>query len=331
MVRNPSLAVTVISSLAWIAAACSGPSTSDDAAHDASALDAVVDATQPNDTASTDATTTDTSTPPGEFPGPTNTGVPAGTTLTDYTGPCTISVDNTVIDAQHVRCDLSIQAANVTITRSHIDGIIALDTDRAGSSSWSFTLQDSEVSAGMQQLAAVSDGNSTIIRANIHGGETAVHCGEHASTCVVRDSWLHGQLIPADANWHLGGFLSNGGTNVELTHNTIVCDAPANPLGEGCTGDLNLIPVFAAISHVTIEHNLLGANVGSAYCTYGGENSTSPYPHADHVVYTNNVFERGTNGRCADYGPVTGFDVNGTGNVWTNNTWDDGTPVAPEN
>ena len=34
-----------------------------------------------------------------------NTGVPAGTVLTPYTGPCTITVANTVIDSKIVTCD----------------------------------------------------------------------------------------------------------------------------------------------------------------------------------------------------------------------------------
>src|ERR1044071_6869079 len=36
------------------------------------------------------------------WPGPTNTGVPAGTSLTDYTGPCAITSANTVIDGTTV-------------------------------------------------------------------------------------------------------------------------------------------------------------------------------------------------------------------------------------
>ena len=138
--------------------------------------------------------------------------------------------------------------------------------------------------------------------------------------------------MPDDQPWHLGGFQSNGGTNIVITHNNIVCDHAQNSLGEGCTGDLNLIPDFAVVSNVTVDHNYFGANIDASYCTYGGEKSTSPYPHADHVVYTNNVFQRGTNQMCGAFGPVTGFDVNGAGNQWTNNTWeDDSTAVPPEN
>jgi hypothetical protein len=217
------------------------------------------------------------------------------------------------------------------VKNSKVNGLVFLDADLPGASAWSYTLQDSEVDGGMQQRAAVSDGNMTVLRANIHGGETGVHCSENAVSCTVQDSWLHGQYIPPTAPWHLGGFQSNGGTNILIVHNNIICDTPVNSVGEGCTGDLNLIPDFAVVSGVTVDSNFFGANIGSAYCTYGGEKSTSPYPHADHVVYQNNVFQRGTNSLCADYGPVTGFNINGVGNQWINNTWEDGGDVPPEN
>ena len=267
----------------------------------------------------------------GDFPGPNNTGVPAGTTLTAYDGPCVIDVDGTVIDGKTITCDLEIHAANVVVRNSKVNGLVFLDADRPEASGWSLLLEDSEVDGGPVQRAAVSDGNMIVRRANVYGGETAVHCSENATSCRVEDSWLHGQYMPDDVDWHLGGFQSNGGTGVELVHNTVVCDHAVNAVGGGCTGDINLIPDFAVVTHALIDHNFLGANADGSYCTYGGEKSTSPFPHADHVVYTNNVFERGTNGLCGAFGPVTGFDVNGDGNVWQDNTWeDDGTAVTPE-
>jgi hypothetical protein len=156
----------------------------------------------------------------------------------------------------------------------------------------------------------------------------------HAAAWTLIGVFTGGRL-----DWHLGGFLSDGTRGagcsgtwcIELDHNTVVCDHPVNNVQEGCTGDINLIPNFATISNVRVHHNYLGANTGSAFRTYGGERSDSPYPHANHVTYQDNVFQHGTNRLCAAYGPVNAFNVNGTGNVWTNNTWDDdGTEVAPE-
>jgi hypothetical protein len=267
----------------------------------------------------------------GAWPGPGNTGVPRGTQLTAYTGPCTISKAGTVIDAKTVNCDLSIQAANVTIKRSKINGGVNLDTDREGAGGWSYTLTDSEVDAGVRQLPAVSYGNMTIVRSNIYGGQTSVQCGEKAKTCVVTDSWLHGQRMPDNVEWHLGGFLSNGGTNVRIRHNRISCDPPENSVGGGCTGDLNLFGDFAKVSDVIADSNYFGANKANSYCLYAGDTRSKPYPNADHIVISNNVWQFGANKKCGAYGPVAGFNPNGPGNVWKNNTWEDGTPVQPEN
>lgn len=277
-----------------------------------------------------DPTTSPPSTvPSGDFPDASNTGVPRGTSLSAYTGSCTITADNTVIDAKTLTCDLDIRAADVMITRSKINGRVVLDTDIPGSSRWSYTLQDSEVNGGVVQLPAVSYGNMSVIRSNVYGGQTAVQCGEKASFCTVRDSWLHGQNIPPGANWHLGGFLSNGGTNVLLEHNSVICDAAPTGSDGGCTGDVNLFGDFAVVSHVTVRNNLMGANTGSAYCTFGGDVSNKQFPHANNVVYEDNVFVRGSNGKCGAYGPVSNFNIDGPGNKWINNTWQDGTPVQP--
>jgi hypothetical protein len=287
-------------------------------------------------------TTTPTSKPPaptqpasapvsssGGFPSASTTGVPAGTTLSAFTGSCTITAANTVIDSKTLECDLDVRAPGVVIKNSKINGRVVLDTDVPGSASWSYTLQDSEVDAGVVQLPAVSYGNMTVLRANVHGGQTAVQCGEKALFCTVRDSFLHGQQIPSGANWHLGGFLSNGGTNVELSHNNVICDARPTGSDGGCTGDINLFGDFAVVSKVTVKNNLLRASTGNAYCTFGGDVSNKNFPHANNVVYQDNVFERGTNSKCGDFGPVANFNVNGPGNKWVNNTWNDGTAVLP--
>jgi len=263
------------------------------------------------------------------FPNASNTGVPAGTELSDYSGPCMITEKGTVIDSKTVNCTIVVMTADVVISRTKINGRVVLDTDRPEARDWSLTLTDSEVDAGVVQVAAVSAGNMTVLRSDIRGGQTSVQCGELALICIVRDSWLHGQQIPEGADWHLGGFLSNGGTNVELTHNTVICEPQPTGRDGGCTGDINLLGDFAPVSHVTITGNLLGANLGNSYCTYGGDAASKKFPHADNVVYRDNVFQRGANGMCGNYGPVSSFNDRGPGNVWENNRWEDGPLVTP--
>jgi hypothetical protein len=271
-----------------------------------------------------------------EWPGASNTGVPPGTSLSAYDGPCQITADDTVIDSRTVNCGadgLSVRAANLVIRNSKVNGIIRLDTDRAGAQGWSVSVRHSEVDAGVVQLAAICCGNLTVDRVNVHGGVTAVQCeasgptsgGDPAPECTVRDSYLHGQQIPRNAQWHLGGFLTEGGdTVVTLEHNYVICDAPAYPPDGGCTGDINLLGNFGVLHGVTIANNKLGASPSLSYCTFAGSGAAGFGPRTRDIVYRGNVFERGKTGKCGQYGPVTDLDKTRPGTVWTNNKYDDG-------
>lgn len=275
------------------------------------------------------------------WPDATTTGVPAGTVLTGYTGSCTITADDTVIDAKTVSCapdGITVRAANLVIRNSMVTGPVRLDTDRAGAAGWSFSVTDSEVDATEVQLAAICCGNLTVTRVNVHGGVTAVQCeasgptsgGDLTPYCYVRDSYLHGQGIPVGAQWHLGGFLTEGGDNtVVLDHNYVICNAAVYPPDGGCTGDINLLAHFGVMHGIMINNNKLGATPNLSYCTFGGSGAADYGPLTHDVTYTNNVFERGTTGICGQYGPVTDFDQYAAGNVWTNNRYDDGTPIPP--
>lgn len=277
--------------------------------------------------------------PSGDWPGAGNTGVPAGTVLSAYTGSCTITAAGTVIDAKTLNCPaLVVQAANVTIRNSKVNGRILVDTDT--NRSWSLTLTDTEVNAdGIGGVPAITNGNVIGIRLNIHGGHNGLQCEEHSAHCALRDSWIHGQtLVGGD---HLGGVadfghvvpcdgVDVGGVRacVEMTHNVIACDSAPNSQGGGCTGGLNMLTQWGPLHGALVEGNLFVANVGASYCTYGGYSGGQV---SDHIVYRSNVFQRGTNGQCGAYGPVTNFDVKGAGNVWSGNVWDDGGTVQPAN
>jgi hypothetical protein len=268
------------------------------------------------------------------WPGPNNTGIPSGTVLTAFAGSCTITTAGLTIDAKTINCSggLEIKAANVMIKNSKINGPVQVDTDT--DNTWSVTIQDSEVDGGPNDLPSISTGNATVIRANIHGGHNGLECQEHSTFCTLQDSYIHAQYQPPTGDSHLGGFLSIGGDNMRLEHNTVACDVRVNASGGGCSGDINLIPYYdppATILHITgalIKHNLLVANIDLSFCTYGGTKIGS---HGTNIVYQDNVFQRGSNAECGAYGPVTGFESGNSGNVWTNNKWNDGAVVNPAN
>jgi hypothetical protein len=276
--------------------------------------------TEPTTTAPT--TTTTTTPPTGGWPNADNTGVPAGVTLTNYTGP------NFLQDAGEVRIDAKrisyIQAYGNTqliITRSETSGFIDINSPAT------LVIEDSNVNAGSTSLGAIGSYNITARRVEATGGQHSIQCH---SNCIVEDSFLHDQYNPDGQGYHNNAFISNGGSNITLRHNTLHCTPLLNSTDGGCTADVSLFGDWATISDVLVENNLMKANNSSiSYCAYGGYSPAKPYPNAHHVQYVDNVFERGANGKCGVYGAITSFQTTAAGNVWSGNVWDDGTVLNP--
>lgn len=257
--------------------------------------------------------------PARTYPTEQTTGIPDGTELTAYTGPCTIIESGAVLERVIIDCDrLVIQAADVIIRSSRLPSV---DVD---SEAWSVTIEDSEIDGGSGSAPAIGYSNLIIRRSEVRGGQHSVLCGDN---CVVEDSLLHDQFLPEDEDWHNNGFLSNGGSRVRLTGNTITCSPPDNAVGGGCSGALSLFGDFAPVTEIMIKDNLFPATPG-AYCVRLGYDPDKKFgAQARGVVVTGNVFDRGPTGVCGGAGPVTSTPP---GSVLTGNTWTDGGPVEPE-
>jgi hypothetical protein len=262
------------------------------------------------------------------YPGSNNTGVPVGKRLPSRDREVVIYEDGAIMENIEVTGQITIRADDVTIRKSDVSGFVYLDTDDPSSPTWYVTIEDSEINSGTNERAAVSLGQFTLLRANMRGGHIGALCG---GDCIVTDSWLHDQYLPPNDDWHLGGFLSNGGSDILLEHNTISCDPANNGFGGGCTGDLNLIADFAAIENITINDNFLKANADAGYCLLAGYNAGKPFGlAANNIDITNNIFERGTSGTCASFGVATDYSILGSpspGSSWVNNRYDDGTVI----
>ncbi len=192
----------------------------------------------------------------------------------------------------------------------------------------SVTVTDSDVRGGANSTGALWGWNITARRVDVTGGQHNFHCNDN---CELTDSWLHDQYNPDGGSYHNNAFISNGGKNMLLRHNTLHCTALVNATDGGCSGDLSLFGDFEPIDNVTVDNNFLRANDSSiSYCFYGGNTTSKPY-RATNVRFTNNVFERGNNRKCGIYGPVTSFDRYANGNEWSGNVWDDGGTVNPSN
>lgn len=279
----------------------------------------------------------------GCFPGPSSTGIPKGTALSGYTGPCTISADGTSIVAKTVNCNpLTIAARDVHITNAQINGSVWID---AYPSPYSFTISDSNVYAGTAEtdindgVTAIGKSNFVATRVNTHGGIRGVWCEYN---CVVEDSYIHGQATPIGGAAHESAVRMGSGTAGQgqiIRHNTLLCDAPNVPPDGGCSADLTGYGDFAPIQNNTITDNLFMTSTGGT-CSYGGSSgplSAHPYGNrANHNVFRDNVFQRGvgnrgagSTGHCGNWFGNADFDVSAPGNGWLNNKWDDGTPMEP--
>jgi hypothetical protein len=254
----------------------------------------------------------------GCWPGADNTGVPRGTVLTNYQGNCKITADNTVIDADAFDCGLVVTGSNVTIKDSQINGTVM--NDGPGH----LLIEDTTINGGSDHSESVGGSDITILRSNLFGDQHEVYCG---SDCTVEDSWLHDNFNGAAMGWHQNSFLSTGGNNYDLEHNSVYCTG-------GCTSDIAFIP-NDDVTNATVDKNLFVAAPDAAYCLYPSSAVSKPGTVSEMTV-TNNMFQPGANGKCATFGPVYGWDTpvssagaNGFRNVWSNNKWVTGALISP--
>jgi len=290
----------------------------------------------------------------GCWPGASNTGPNAAeSSMTAYTGSCTVNTANVTIESKIVNCsplNVGNNATNLMIKNSYVKGGVI------SNGSATFTIQDSLIdnavsypacsggkcAAGKYACGDINNAtaicgvgykNFTILRTEIVNTNRAAYCG---STCTIQDSYFHGTTLWPDATNKAHASSVRSEQYLTLRHNAIGCDyAGPYPNDEiGCSADLTGYPDFAPVMHATIDKNLFLANsVGNAVCAYGGGTSGKPYSNdpanATYIAFTNNIFQRGANGKCALYGPMLDFIPGRTGNVWTNNKYDNGTTVNP--
>jgi len=293
----------------------------------------------------------------GCWPGPNNTGPNAAeNTMSTYSGSCTVNSPNITIDSKVVNCsplNVGSNASNLLIKNSYLHGGVIQTSGSA-----SFTIQDSLINNAVQYNACTSpsscsaglyacgDPNNqttecgvtgthfTILRTEIINSNRAAYC---EFTCTIQDSYFHGtNLWPDHTNLAHASSVRNE-QYLTLRHNALGCDytGPFNNDELGCSADMSGYPDFAPVKNATIDKNLfLSNNAGAGFCVYGGGTAGKPFSNdptnATYIVFTSNVFQRGANGKCGTYGPVTDFISGRTGNVWTNNIYDNGAAVAPE-
>ncbi len=215
---------------------------------------------------------------PSGFPNSTNSGVPAGTTLTAYTGPMTISTDGAVIEGKIIDGSLRITGANVVLKNCVITYNDYWGVDAEGAKN--VTIQNCTITGPGDKgtSTGVILGSGNFLGNNISGGEHGIVLTDGAS--VVKGNYLHdGGSALADP--HIGGISLKGGqSNVLIEDNTVI--------GKD-TSDIFLQNIFGPITNVVINHNYLAGTPG--YNIYvEGRFDTGP---TTGVSITNNYIVKG--------------------------------------
>jgi hypothetical protein len=245
--------------------------------------------------------------PPGGFPNASNTGVPAGTTLT-ASGALTINTAGAVVDAREITGAVVVNAPNVTIRRSRIrsNAFRAIENNSTG-----LVVEDSEilnrpVSGQPNCHNAIGWGAFTVRRSEIAGCENAADLGEGNATLV--DNYIHdldttGPSAVFGDGPHTDGIqIGQGASNLVIRHNWI--DPTA---GSGATSGIIMYTGSGTPnSSVWIEDNYIDGR-GASYAIYAPRSQT-------HDVYINrNQMLRGVYGYTACVRPgvtVSAFDAN---------------------
>ena len=256
----------------------------------------------------TTATPTTTTAPPSNStkPGPSNTGVPAGTILTPYTGPQIITTAGTVIDSNDVTGSLIIRAKNVVIRNSKIHDDPSATAGIYVDDNGSATITDSEI---YNFQVGIVYNNWTAIRVNMH--DMTFDNIKMASNAALRDSWIHTPKPSGDAHWD-GVQVQSGVTNTVIQGNFI------DATGAGTNSALFLCPDLGPSTNgpLTVTGNWLD---GGNYTVNVLDGANKTY-YISNISVTNNRFGHG-----AWYGP-TYVNVPVT---WSGNVWDDtGTTVS---
>jgi hypothetical protein len=262
------------------------------------------------------------------YPDATNTGVPAGTTLTSVPaqvstgtgwhynaadGDVIVTGNGTTLSGLYIPYELLIEASNVTVKDVQVAasgnfGIALAHT--TGVTIENSTISGQDLTTG-RVGSAIDDvyGDSTGMVIN-DNDISAFKTGIQISTGMVDGNYIHDPgYISGD---HTNGFYVNGGTQpLTIEDNTIfdgLNQTDAINLDDGTSG----VPV----ANKTIENNFLA---GGAYTIYGG---TALSATTSNIVITGNRFGQLYYPGSGQYGPVAYFAPTGTGNVWSGNLWD---------
>jgi hypothetical protein len=270
------------------------------------------------------------------FPDATDSGVPAGTSLTAVPGQATsgpgwtwnastrtaiVKTNGVTITGLHISGVLDIQASNVTVNKVKVTSPgdyfgISLRHTR------DVTIENSTIGGTNNGAGRVGsaihdvydDSTGMVIKDNnISFFKTAIQ----VTTGTVTGNYVHDTGFVAGD--HTNGILDIGTTQpLTIRDNTILDDQnQTDAISLGASGPKMVI------AGKVVEDNLLG---GGSYAIYGGatyDNTTTG------IIIRNNVFSQLYFPKSGMWGPAAYFAAAGTGNAWVGNTWDSTGATVP--
>lgn len=255
-------------------------------------------------------------------PGSTNTGVPAGTVMKKHSGDLVINTAGTVISGYDVYGYITVNAPNVTITKTRVRGgnpSYARDLIRAdNTNAYNLKITDSTIAPDLKnarQAIGIRLGASTQVvqRVNVTGTVDGVRITGKGAR--VENSWLHDFPSYPDPYFkdgtHNDAIQLEGGTGVRILNNSF---SGAYNAGVMVAQDRS------PISDLQINYNY--GNGGG--CTINIAKKSHPYMTAMQV--NSNRFGRNQRNKgCAITYRISETSLKPVGNVWDDN----GTAVKP--
>jgi len=207
------------------------------------------------------------------YPDATNTGVPAGTTLTT-SGCITVTTNGAVIQNLSITdCNITVKANNVTIKNTRISGCTYYPIDYDDSLYSGLVIQDSEIASNCTTTTAcMSFADYTVIRMNCHGAADGFKAN---SNVVIQDSYIHDLAVTSSS--HNDGVQSTGGSTVTFKHNT--CDLRAG--GDDCfqpgPSDTGWLYTNNLLAGGPTTCWMLNGNTGTVNSTFTGNRFTRTF------------------------------------------------------
>lgn len=234
------------------------------------------------------------------YPDATNTGVPAGTTLTPHIGDLVVTTAGAVISGLDITGSVIIKAPNVTVENCKITStdfaVVSIYDGITGTTIQNCTI--SGTGAGPQGQNGIG-GSGTFLNNNIYGTENGINV--EGSNTVIKGNYIHDLNDSAGTAGHYDGIQVDGGfNNVTISQNTVI--------GRD-TSCIFICNDFGPMDNIVVDRNLLLGQNDAAATIYVYEKADNP-AQITNVQVTNNVLGKGH---------WFWADTQLTEPVWTNN------------